>query len=198
LLKKENEMKKYISIIVLLSLFVIGCSEQPSINSPVNKSTSEPNWVSLPNINGESGMTSMSMPIFQASKEIDGKKGGSIKIDERYAGGLYGEIKVKAELSFPSESFVGKKYVTMLLDTQYGSAAFSPRSNFDRDVKYNAEFVGLDLTGININTLDFVYQAEDGSYEYIERSKIEVDLKTGKLKVRDAKLPHFSRYGFVN
>jgi hypothetical protein len=23
-------------------------------------------------------------------------------------------------------------------------------------------------------------------------------LKTGKLKVRDAKLPHFSRYGFVN
>jgi hypothetical protein len=192
-------MKKYISIIVLLSLFVIGCSEQTSINSPENKvQTQEPNWISLPNMNGESGMSVMSMPIFQASKEIDGKNGGKILINEKYLGGPLGEVKVKAELEFPKDAFVGSKNITMILDTQFGLATFSPHAYFDKDAIYNVEFLGLDLTGVNPKNVGFVYQAEDGSYEYIDYSKIEVDLKNGRLKVRDAKLPHFSRYGFVN
>ena len=46
-------MKKYISIMVLLSLFVIGCSEQTSINAPVkNLNTTEPNWIALPQAEG--------------------------------------------------------------------------------------------------------------------------------------------------
>ena len=46
-------MKKYISIIVLLSLFVIGCSEQTSINSQANNvNTNEPNWIALPQAEG--------------------------------------------------------------------------------------------------------------------------------------------------
>ena len=193
------KMKKYISIVVLLSLFVIGCSEQTSINTPENKViTKEPNWISLPHMNGESGMSVMSMPIFQASKEIDGKTGGKIRIDEKYLGGPLGEVKVKAELEFPKDAFVGSKNITMILDTQFGLATFSPHAYFDKDAIYNVEFIGLDLTGLDSKNVGFVYQAEDGSYEYIDYSKIEVDLKSGKLKVRDARLPHFSRYGFVN
>ena len=195
--KKDKKMKKYISIIVLLSLFVIGCSEQTSITSAENKvPTQEPNWISLPN--GENGMSVMSMPIFQASREIDGKNGGKILINERYLGGPLGEVKVKAELEFPKDAFVGSKNITMILDTQFGLATFSPHAYFDKDAIYNVEFLGLDLTGVDPKNVGFVYQAEDGSYEYIDYSKIEVDLKNGKLKVRDAKLPHFSRYGFVN
>jgi len=189
-------MKKYISAIVFVSLFAVGCSEQTSVNSPVNKNTSEPNWVSLPNINAKSGMSVMSMPIFQASALIDGEKGGKIKIDEKYDG-PNGEVKVKAELEFPKDAFVGSKYITMILDTQFGLATFSPHAYFDKDAIYNVEFVGLDLTGVNPKNVGFVYQAEDGSYEYIDYSKIEVDIKNGKLKVRDARLPHFSRYGFI-
>ena len=45
-------MKRYLSLIVLLSLFVIGCSEQMSVNSPVNTITSEPNWIALPQAEG--------------------------------------------------------------------------------------------------------------------------------------------------
>ena len=53
-------MKKYISIIVLLSLFVIGCSEQTSINSPVNNvNTNEPNWIALPQAEGLSVNTKL-------------------------------------------------------------------------------------------------------------------------------------------
>jgi hypothetical protein len=196
--KKDKKMKKYISIIVLLSLFVIGCSEQSSINSPVNNvNTNEPNWISMPTMKTATRMSVMSMPIFQASALIDGEKGGKIKIDEKYDG-PNGEVKVKAELEFPKNAFVGSKYITMILDTQFGLATFSPHAYFDRDAIYNAEFLGLDLTGVDSKNVGFVYQAEDGSYEYIDYSKIEVDLKNGKLKVRDARLPHFSRYGFVN
>ena len=186
-------------MIVMLLLFAIGCSERTSINSPeTNVLTQEPNWISLPNMNGENGMSVMSMPIFQASKEIDGKTGGKIRIDEKYLGGPLGEVKVKAELEFPKDAFVGSKNITMILDTQFGLATFSPHAYFDKDAIYNVEFIGLDLTGLDSKNVGFVYQAEDGSYEYIDYSKIEVDIKNGRLKVRDAKLPHFSRYGFVN
>ena len=201
-IKRNHEgnktMRRYIYLFTLLALFVVGCSEQSSMLAPDNKvNTTEPNWISLPNMNGESGMSVMSMPIFQVNKEIDGKNGGKIKIDEKYAG-PNGEVKVKAELEFPKDAFVGSKNITMILDTQFGLATFSPHAYFDIDAIYNAEFLGLDLTGVNPNNVGFVYQAEDGSYEYIDYSKIEVDFKNGKLKVRDAKLPHFSRYGFVN
>jgi len=197
--KGRNTMRRYIYLFTLLTLFIVGCGEQSSMLAPDNKfSTSEPNWISLPNMNGESGMSVMSMPIFQASKEIDGKTGGKIRIDEKYLGGPLGEVKVKAELEFPKDAFVGSKNITMILDTQFGLATFSPHAYFDKDAIYNVEFIGLDLTGLDSKNVGFVYQAEDGSYEYIDYSKIEVDLKNGKLKVRDAKLPHFSRYGFVN
>ena len=202
-IKRNHEgnktMRRYIYLFTLLALFVVGCSEQSSMLAPDNKvNTTEPNWISLPNMNGESGMSVMSMPIFQAIKEIDGETGGKILINERYLGGPLGEVKVKAELGFPKDAFVGSKYITMILDTQFGLATFSPHAYFDKDAIYNVEFLGLDLTGVNPKNVGFVYQAEDGSYEYIDYSKIEVDLKNGKLKVRDAKLPHFSRYGFVN
>jgi hypothetical protein len=195
--KKDKKMKKYISVIVLLSLFVIGCTEQTSVTSPVNKvQTQEPNWISLPN--GESGMSVMSMPIFEVSKNINGKNGGRLNINERYDGGPFGEVKVKAQIEFPKGSFTDTKYITMILDTQFGLATFLPHSNFDKDAIYNVEFWGLDLSSIDPSKVNFVYQAEDGSYEYIERSRIQVDVKNGWLKLTDARLPHFSRYGFVN
>jgi hypothetical protein len=195
----RKTVRRYIYLFTLSALFLVGCSEQSSVVAPVtNAKTNEPNWISLPNMNGENGMSVMSMPIFQASKEIDGKTGGKILINEKYLGGPLGEVKVKAELEFPKDAFVGSKNITMILDTQFGLATFSPHSYFDKEAIYNAEFIGLDLTGVDPKNVGFVYQAEDGSYEYIDYTKIEVDIKNGKLKVRDAKLPHFSRYGFVN
>ena len=199
--KRNNTMRRYIFLFSVMILFVIGCSEESNILSPANDvNTNEPNWISLPSVNSANGMSVMSMPVFQMSDSIDGEKGGKIKIDEKYDG-PNGEVKVKAELVFPKGAFSGTKYITMILDTDFGNATFTPHAVFENDAIYNAEFQGLDLTAIDkmeAKNVEFVYQAADGSYEYIETSKIEVDVKNGKLKVRDAKLPHFSRYGFVN
>lgn len=69
---------------------------------------------------------------------------------------------------------------------------------FNIAVKYTLTISGLDLTGINSNTLDFVYVAQDGSITGVVYDSITMDAATGTLKVTNARLNHFSRYGFVN
>lgn len=197
--KRSNTLKRYIYLFALLTLLVVGCSEQSSVLSPNNNvNTNESNWISLPSINKDAnGMSVMSMPIFQASKDIDGKKGGKIKINEKYAGGPFGEVNVQAELEFPKNAFSGTKYITMILDTEWGYATFSPYSIFDKDAIYNAEFIGLDLSGIDSTNVKFAYLAADGTVEYAVNDGITVDLSTGTLSVKNARIPHFSRYGWL-
>ena len=65
-------------------------------------------------------------------------------------------------------------------------------------VEYTYKIYGLDLTGVNPNTLDFVYIDAIGNMYAVDYEYVEMDLNTGMLKVKNAILPHFSRYGFVN
>jgi len=60
------------------------------------------------------------------------------------------------------------------------------------------KITGLDLTGVNPNTLDFVYIDASGNMYTVEYDYVTMDAATGMLKVVNAVLPHFSRYGFVN
>jgi len=191
-------MLRYMLLLAMLSLFVVGCSEESNMLAPVdNLNTNQPNWISLPNQQSATGMSIMSQPSFQESQLIDGKKGGTIKIDTKYKGGPNGEVKIKAELEFPKNAFEGRVYFTMNMSAENENATFLPHAVFNKPAKYNLEFKGLDLSGIDPDNVDFVYQAEDGSYEKIDREKIEINIKEGKVKVKDAELPHFSRYGFV-
>ena len=115
-------MKKYISIIVLLSLFVIGCSEQTSINAPsTNVNTTEPNWIALPAPQGISVNT-----IYTATKEINGFAGGTIKMSESYLASNNRRVSISASLKFQKNAFAGTKTVTMTLDNLSGGAQFSP------------------------------------------------------------------------
>ena len=54
------------------------------------------------------------------------------------------------------------------------------------------------LSGINPSTVKFAYLATNGSVQYAQHEGITVDLATGTLGVLKAKIPHFSRYGFIN
>ena len=210
-------MKTFLSIIVLLSLFVIGCSEQINVNSPELTSSDEPDWIMLPSSNRNiSGLSKMGSVVndeyennqaeeaeisggmtFEVTKFVDGRRGETLKIDTDYEDGPFGKVEIKAELKFPKDCFIGTKNITMQINSSFGTATFSPHATFEKCAVYNAEFKGLDLSGIAPGSIDFVYKSEKGKYEKIEESKIEVDLKEGKLKVKDAKLPHFSRYGFI-
>jgi hypothetical protein len=193
-------MRRYIFLISVLIVFAIGCSEQTNIveATQASNSSSEPNWISLPSIDPGPGMSVSSVPTFQASAYIDGATGGEIRIDEEYKGGPFGEVKVKAKIEFKKGAFSGIKYITMYLNSESGNATFLPHTTFNIDAIYNADIRGIDLNGITKQNVKFVYQAEDGTYEYIDNTNLDVDVNNGKLKVDNARLPHFSRYGFVN
>jgi len=197
--KRTYTIKRYRYLFALLTLLLVGCSEPSSMLSPNNNvNTNEPNWISLPSVTKDAnGMSVMSMPIFQASKSIDGKTGGKIKINGKYAGGPFGEVNVQAELNFLKDAFSGAKYITMIVDTEWGYATFSPSSVFDKDATYNAVFIGLDLSGVDPTNVKFAYLAADGTVEYALNDGITIDLSTGTLGVKNAMIPHFSRYGFI-
>ena len=118
-------MKKYISIIVLLSLFVIGCSEQSSINSPVNNViTNEPDWIALPQAEGIQINTE-----WPVSKKITGSVGGYIGKGVSYTG-TSGKITVQARIDFEAGAFEGSQTITMTLGDQNTSVTFSPSMVF--------------------------------------------------------------------
>ena len=51
--KGRNTMRRSIVLFAMLSLFVIGCSEQSSVIAPDNNvNTNEPNWIALPQAEG--------------------------------------------------------------------------------------------------------------------------------------------------
>ena len=75
---------------------------------------------------------------------------------------------------------------------------FGPPMQFQEKVTYNYKVSGLDLTGVNPNTVDFVYIDASGNIYPVQHNGVAVNLSSGTLAVYGAELPHFSRYGFVN
>lgn len=135
--------------------------------------------------------------IYTESKYINGYNGGYFNEQFDYQG-TSGLVTLTSQLNFPSNSFSGGKTITQTFNTETASLEFGPAMQFNIAVKYTLTISGLDLTGINSNTLDFVYVAQDGSITGVVYDSITMDAATGTLKVTNARLNHFSRYGFVN
>lgn len=188
-------MKKFITTIAMLLLFAIGCTDQTSITSPEQSiQTQEPNWIALPQVEG--------MHVNQdwtTSKRINGAQGGYLTNNVNYSGGISGIVTINARLEFDQGAYAGNETITLTLNNQNTSAQFGPeRAGFNRLVHYDVLYTGLNLSGLNLANIKFAYIASDGSVQYAVNDGIVVDLATGKLGVINARIPHFSRYGFVN
>ena len=191
-------MKKYISIIVLLSLFVIGCSEQSSVLAPVNDvnsnvTSTEPNWIALPINNSMSVNADVSV-----SRLLYGNQESLLEINTGYAGGTFGWVSITANARFQRYSFTGSRYTTMSVNDKFGTATFSPSGTFTKPVIYNLTIMGVDLSKVDPAKVSFVYLSPDGKYYKPVYDKIYVEKQSGKMQIINAKLPHFSRYGFIN
>ena len=186
-------MKKYISIIALLSLFMIGCSEQTSVNSPIdNVNTSEPNWISLP-----MGSGSKIENQFSTSGYIDKNNDSEFIIDESRSGGPKGLVKTIVKMKFYAGSVNKKSFMTLTSDDITTVCTFGPSQTFLKPGELYVKYEGLDLTGINAEEIDFVYMNANGVYESIQYGEIIVDKQSGILELKDGKITHFSRYGFI-
>ncbi len=73
---------------------------------------------------------------------------------------------------------------------------FGPHGTFfNYDALLNIRVIGLNLLRAKNKTIDiYYYNEDDGSWKKIERDWIKVNYKLGLIIVKNAKLPHFSRY----
>lgn len=192
--KRSSTMRRYIFLFAMLTLFVVGCSEQSSVLAPVNNvNTNEPNWIVFLSSNDLAVNT-----IHSASALIDGAKGGSVEMRKDVPGGPFGKTHIDSRLVIRAGSFLGKMTISTYVDDTGFLTTFGPSYVFSKPLEYTLLLQGLDLTGVNPANVKFVYQAANGTISQYQYSSIDVDLTRGKLKVNSALIPHFSRYGFVN
>lgn len=186
-------MKKYLMILSLLGFYFAGCSEETLVSSEPTVNQNNYKLIELPAAKGLKTNT-----VYTVSKEISGYNGGSLSIGDSYVGGSYGKVTKNITLTFPAGAYSGTKNITMTVDDYYCTADFSPSMSFLKSATVNATYTGIDLTGINVSTIKFVYLRDDGAYENLAYDGITVDYATGTISVKNVKINHFSRYGFVN
>lgn len=185
-------MKQFISFLFVTLLFILGCEQVTDVNSPpeqiLNKTLIELPTPIGPGVEDD----------YTQYKVIDGATGGWFTEDFTYAGGPNGNVYFHSTLHFYANSFTGTQTISQTFNTETAAITFGPSMQFNIPVDYTLTITGLDLTGVNPNTLDFVYIDANGNMYAVQKDYVIMDLSTGMLKVKNAKLNHFSRYGFVN
>lgn len=187
-------MKKFSTLMLMVITLLLGCTPDSNVTSP-DESAIKPQaqLIKLPALKSGLGIETQ----LTKSKYISGYYGGSF-IEQFEFQCVTGNVLINSQLVFPAGAFSGGKTITQTFDTETASLEFGPAMQFSVSVKYTLTVSGLDLTGINPATLDFVYVAQNGTMTGVEYDSITMDAATGSLKVTNAKLNHFSRYGFVN
>ncbi len=187
-------MKKLLTLSLLSFLLFFGCTKDSEVTSPEVGLLHQPvNWITLP--------TPINMPvnseIFTNSELIDGDQGGEVKLVTEYSGGPHGIVKIDSKLEIKQNSFTGTVEISTTCLPEIGLVEFRPSMEFNKDLEYTLVYEGIDLTGVNPETVKFCYIARDGSIVETENLGIDVDIEAGKIKVDKAFIPHFSRYGWV-
>jgi hypothetical protein len=189
-------MKIFLSIFVISLVVLIGCdnSTDLSVNNPELSLYRIPNseLIPLPN---KSPLWIDS--VFTMSKAIDGTVGGRMILEKYYIANDGDSISIEADLSIPAGAFQGTKNITMIVDDNYATVHFYPEMIFDDTLRLFQRFKGLHLENYVTGTFDFVFIRDDGTTELIKNNGLQVVVPQGIVRVQNAKLVHFSRYGWI-
>lgn len=191
-------MYKYLLLLMLSSLFVIGCTDNSNVVSPAenngnnNDIINNPNWITLP----QSTETALKKDV-AVSKMIYSWEESYLEINTHYWS-RRGRISIYANAEFQKDSFQGQRYVTMSVNDDFGTTDFSPTGTWLKPVIFNLKITGIDLSNVDPSQVSFVYMAPNGTYQEAQYDRIYVNKRWGILEVVNARLPHFSRWGFIN
>lgn len=200
-------MKRMIALLVATAFFVFGCQENSPVaidDTEIELSKAEPNWIKLP----EPVEKSLSK-TYHSSEWINVDRGGIIIASSRYwtynwwnRWNRNSEVTVDASLEIPDNAWDRSQYgryehISLSVNDNNVSSTFGPHMEFTKPVIFNATFTGLNLTGIDPNAINFVYQDNSGSIEQVDYDALNVDIEEGMLQIVNARIPHFSRYGFT-
>jgi hypothetical protein len=179
-------MKKAFLLLLLVGITFLGCNDNLD-----NTIAPAPSSTELDKLIGSQLFT---------SKLINGEIGGWVTVSQTYVNGAGNQSYVYARLRFLPGSFQGTENIEMVFDFEDVSVQFFPEMSFNRDVKLDLWFQGTDLQSLGYSTsgnVDFVYFDDNGNIELIENNYSKVNLSQNKIKVLNAELSHFSRYGWI-
>jgi hypothetical protein len=188
--KTKMTMRQIFCLSALLALFVLGCNEQSSVLSPVNPNSNVNNINSLLKSN----------EIILVSKEIDGTIGGQLTILEEVADSEGRVINIYADLIIPTGAYQGVKTISMAVDWKTASVDFNPSMQFDSSLTFHFNLTNLPLEEMGYKPgdhIEFVYIDEDGLTFPVLSKEVVMNYNKGRLKTHNAKIQHFSRYGFI-
>ena len=177
-------MKKSILLLLLFGIAFLGCND--NIDNTIVSTQA--------NIEKETGSN------YYVSELIDGEIGGWVTINDYYINTQGEPITLYLRLRILPGSYQGIQNIEMILNPEDASIQLYPEMTFTRDLRMDLWYSGIDLQAMGYTSsgdVDFVYFADNGDIEIIENSKSSVDLKKDKIQVLNAKLPHFSRFGWV-
>lgn len=189
-------MKVIISILIFSFLILWGCDSGQDLLVDSNKINSTEystfEKIQLPN-RSSFWMDS----VITMSQTIDGAVGGRMIMDKYYIAENGDSVKVKVDLRIPAGAFTGTKTITITVDQTDAAVHFYPEMVFDDTLRLFQSFEGVNLDNYKTGTIDFVYIRDDGSIELIKKNGTQIILPQGIMRVQNAKLNHFSRYGWV-
>lgn len=194
----EQAMKKLIFTLFGLVVLLSSCKDAKSIVAPSGNADNM-RWISMPtDLKTKSGLKTEN--TFISFEMIEGKKGGNLKCKLELVTPDGDDFKIQAKLKVPKHSFNDNEIMlfTMEIDQNNTVTGFSPTPfTFDIPLEYEIEYKGLDLTGVTPENISFAYIAGDGSLQVAQYENIDIDYNKNKIKVKKARIPHFSRFGFV-
>ncbi len=179
-------MKKSFLLFLLCGITLLSCTQ-----------SSDDNIVSS---NNSGDILYLTSEQFLASNNIDGITGDELTLTQSYVNTTGRNISITAQLHILPDAYSGIKNITMIVDAEDASVRFFPETIFNRDVRLDLTFTGLDLHNLGFTTsgnADFVFFNDNGTTEAIENESSTVNISQSVLSVQNAKLYHFSRYGWV-
>jgi len=114
-----------------------------------------------------------------------------------------GEVELfyaRVTLTIPPASISEDAEVTVSLNSNEilggVSVTFEPHGvTFSMPAELDIVASGVDFAGVDLNLVDVFYDnEEDGIWDRMPKDELIIDELTGKVVVKKAKLPHFSRY----
>jgi len=199
-------MKNLVMFFVVTSFIFFGCQDEnsllePSIHYKAENLTKKDKNGFTDWFNSKSLTTSTDngFSIYSKSYTINGKKGGTITESNFFWVDSNGNrVSMSATLTIPKGAFKGNLTFDITFDLENLSVQLSPSPfTFNKPVSLDLMFWGVDLTGIDPNSAEFVYLSPDGITQSVQYSSKKIVPTLKYLEVKGAKLPHFSRYGWL-
>jgi len=200
---KLNKKKLLVTVIVLcfsvLAIGLVGCSKDSpmapdnSLDNPaeVNKQIKLIPW------NTSSASFNK---IRSVSEWITKADGGALNIQISdslsISNNLSSSVRGNAGLTIDPGSIDADKNVTMTMDDVNLDFYFGPSgTQFAPEARFTFWMSGLDFTNIDPATINlFYFSPINGNWEVVPSDGVYVNYRYGYIKIKNARLPHFSRY----